>query len=290
VTRVLAFAALLGALLVGVAPAGSVAPGKPGSIVFANGDALGRGTVLELADPSGRGVPRALTARALSAAMPAVSPDGRRVAFASLARKGGGIEVLTLASRAIARVTSVAGDADPAWSPDGKQLVFARLLAKGGHQLMLVAASGGAVTKAAGALGRRPDYAPDGKRIVFQQDGARSGIAVVTASGGAPVGLGPGASPSWSPDGLTIAFTAPVSGVSHLFLVAPDGTNRRDITHFSPVSQPSWSPDGTHLVLVTRTAAGTCCGLVTVDATGNGRIRITHGLVFASRPVWAPAS
>src|ERR1051325_7613164 len=77
VTRVLALASLLGALLVGVAPAGSVAPRKPGSIVFANGDALGRGTVLELADPSGRGALRVLTPRALSAAMPAVSPDGK---------------------------------------------------------------------------------------------------------------------------------------------------------------------------------------------------------------------
>jgi Tol biopolymer transport system component len=290
VTRVVALAALLGALLVGVAPAASVAPGKAGSIVFANGDALGRGSVLELADPNGRGAPRVLTARALSAAMPAVSPDGTRVAFASLAQKGGGIEILTLSSpRAIERVTSVPGDVDPAWSPDGTKLAFARLLPKGGHQLMTVAASGGAVAKVAGAFGRRPDYAPDGKRIVFQLDGARSGIAVVAASGGGLAGLGAGASPSWSPNGLTIAFTASVSGASHLFLVGPDGVGRRDITHFSPVSQPSWSPDGSHLVLVTRTAAGTCCGLVIVDATGNGQLRITHGLVFASRPVWASA-
>jgi Tol biopolymer transport system component len=55
------------------------------------------------------------------------------------------------------------------------------------------------------------------------------------------------------------------------------------------VAQPSWSPDGTRIVVVTSTAAGTCCGLATVDADGNGRVRITHGLVFASRPSWAPA-
>jgi Tol biopolymer transport system component len=285
-----AFASIACALLVVAAPAGSVAPGKAGAILFANGDALGRGSVLQLANANGTGVARTLTARNLAAAMPAVSPDGTRVAFASLAPKGGGISVLTLASRAVKRLTSAAADVDPAWSPDGQRIVFARRLAGGGHQLLTVAATGGAAAKIPGALGRRPDYAPDGARLVFQLDGARTGLGVIASSGGAVASLGAGSSPSWSPDGLAIAFVAPVSGAGHLFLVGPDGSQRRDITHFPPVSQPSWSPDGTRIVVVTPTAAGTCCGLATVDTNGNGRIRITHGLVFASRPSWAPAA
>jgi Tol biopolymer transport system component len=198
--------------------------------------------------------------------------------------------VLTLASRAVKRLTSATGDIDPAWSPDGRRIVFARRLASGGHQLFTVAATGGAAAKLPGALGRRPDYAPDGARLVFQLDGARTGLGVIASSGGAVGSLGTGSSPSWSPDGLSIAFVAAVSGAGHLFLAGPDGSQRRDITRFPPVSQPSWSPDGTRIVVVTPTAAGTCCGLATVDTSGNGRIRITHGLVFASRPSWAPAA
>src|SRR4051794_3704180 len=82
---------VLAALLLGAAPALSVAPGTNGGIVFAAGDALGRGSVLELADANGIGGAHTLTPRSLDAAMPAVSPDGKRIAFASLRRKGGGI-------------------------------------------------------------------------------------------------------------------------------------------------------------------------------------------------------
>ncbi|MDX6515580.1 MAG: hypothetical protein QOH73_1246, partial [Gaiellaceae bacterium] len=74
----------------------------------------------------------------------------------------------------------------------------------------------------------------------------------------------------------------------HLLLESPDGSNRRDINHFTPVSQPAWSPDGTRIVVVTTTPSGSCCGLATVNADGTGRVRITHGLVLASRPSWAP--
>jgi TolB protein len=288
--RTAVFAPLVCGLLAVAAPAGSVAPGKAGPIVFASGDALGRGSVLELATADGTGVARTLTPRSLDAAMPAVSPDGTRVAFASLARKGGGIEVLTLASHAVTRLTSVAGDIDPAWSPDGTRIAFARRLKSGAHQLMTVAAAGGTVTTLGGGRGRRPDYAPDGTRLVFQLDGARTGVAILPASGGAPVSLGTGTAPSWSPDGQTIALVAPVSRVPHLLLGSPDGGGRRDITHFTPVSQPAWSPDGTRLVVVTTTAAGTCCGLATVDMNGQARIRVTHGLAFASRPSWSPAA
>jgi TolB protein len=286
--RLAAFGSLLCVVLAVAGPAASVAPGTAGPIVFANGDALGRGSVLELADATGVGAAHVLTARNLDAAMPAVSPDGTRVAFASLARKGG-IDVLTLASRTVRRLTSTAGDIDPAWSPDGTRIAFARRLAGGGHKLMTVAASGGTPVAIAGGKGRRPDYAPDGKRLVFQLDGARSGVATIPAGGGSPVGLGAGTAPSWSPDGATIALVAPISRVEHLVLVGSDGSNRRDITHFTPVAQPAWSPDGTRIVVVTTTAASTCCGLVTVDTNGQATIRVTHGLVFASRPSWAPA-
>jgi Tol biopolymer transport system component len=280
--------ALCGACLAVAAPASSVAPGKSGQIVFANGDPLGRGSILEVANADGTGAAKPLLVRAVNAAMPAVSPDGTRVAFASFAAQGG-IDVLTLGTRAIARITRVAGDIDPAWSPDSKRLVFARRLPSGGHQLMSVPSTGGAAAKLAGALGRRPDFSPDGSQIVFQLDGKRSGIAVVPAAGGRLVSLGAGTAPSWSPDGQRIALAASVQGLGHLFVVAPDGSGRRDITRFTPVTQPSWSPDGTRLAYVTSTAAGTCCGIATVDATGSARVRVTHGLVFASRPSWLPA-
>src|SRR5260221_11494003 len=122
-------------------------------------------------DQGGNGVAHALTQRSLDAAMPAVSPDGTRVAFASLRRGSGGIFVLTLATRAVTRVTAASGDLDPVWSPDGQRLAFARRRATGGHPLIPVAASGGAATAVPHALRRRADFSPDGKQLVYQRDG-----------------------------------------------------------------------------------------------------------------------
>jgi Tol biopolymer transport system component len=85
-----------------------------------------------------------------------------------------------------------------------------------------------------------------------------------------------------------IAFSQRVSRLDHVLLVHPDGSGRRDITRFAPESDPAWSPDGTHLVVVALSAAGTCCGLATVDPNGGGRIVITHGLPLASNPAWLP--
>jgi TolB protein len=246
--------------------------------------------LLEIVDGLGTGAAQGLTARDVDAAMPAVSPDGTRVAFASLRLRGGGIFVLTLATKAVTRLTAGVGDVDPAWTPDGSQVVFARRLRAGGHQLMVVSSSGGAPTAIPNALGRRPDVSPDGTRVVYERDGARTGLVVTSIDGRASTALGAGAQPSWSPAGTLIAFALRVGRLDHLYVVAPTGKGRRDITRFAPESDPSWSPDGNRLVVVTVTAAGTCCGLATVDTNGNDRVRITHGLFFASSPTWAAAT
>jgi Tol biopolymer transport system component len=155
---------------------------------------------------------------------------------------------------------------------------------------MLVPSNGGSPAAIPNALGRRPDFSPDGGQIVFQRDGRSTGLGVTSLDGSAARALGFGAQPSWAPEGKLIAFSAPVSGLDHVWVIQPDGSGRRDISRFAPVSDPAWSPDGTRLVVVTVTAAGTCCGLATVDPTGNARVRITHGLAFASSPSWAPAT
>lgn len=153
---------------------------------------------------------------------PAVSPDGKSLAFSG-SKEGEGpmdIWVRPLAGGAARQVTNeVSGAQDPAFSPDGRTIVYRS--DSGGGQLLTVPAAGGRPRFVA-AKGRRPRYSPDGKRIAYwigpegSNDLGRAGAAkvfVVSVDGGAPRPVGgdlPSAyAPVWSPDGRAVLVMAP---------------------------------------------------------------------------------
>ena len=86
------------------------------------------GTTLWTVDATGSGAHR-LTHGRTSAASPAWSPDGRRIAFTAY-REGEMAEIRVMnadgtgARRVVGNLRQP--DTSPAWSPDGKRLVFAR--------------------------------------------------------------------------------------------------------------------------------------------------------------------
>ncbi len=57
--------------------------------------------------------------------------------------------------------------------------------------------------------------------------------------------------PAWSPDGTWIAFVRYMDGTANLWVVHPDGTDSRPLTHFADgaqIAHPSWSPDSSRIV------------------------------------------
>ncbi|HKA36962.1 MAG TPA: winged helix-turn-helix domain-containing protein [Thermoanaerobaculia bacterium] len=123
------------------------------------------------------GAPRALTQTTDQwNFQPAVSPDGRRVAFVSTRSGSEEIWVADSDGSSARRLTSLGGARleSPDWSPDGRRIVFSA---------------------------RRP---------------ARADLWAVTADGGTPEQLtsGPGDSlaPSWSRDGKSVYFASPRNG------------------------------------------------------------------------------
>ena len=126
----------------------------------------------------------------------------------------------------------------PTWSPDGKQIAFYRYVRSGGARmgLMILTLEGGALTEVVGgARGSselynfwEPSWSPDGSHIVWAAPGPPASPGV-TGRGPAPVlwltklpngkpdpfrvDLGPSEtvsyfSPSWSPDGTKMLFSA----------------------------------------------------------------------------------
>ncbi len=99
---------------------------------------------------------------------PTWSPDGREIAFAAWRTGASQIEVLTLATGRIRRVTAAADGAyDPAWSPDGRWI--AHVVRDGTrHDIWLVHPDGtGAVRLTSSGRNRMPAWSPDGQWIAF---------------------------------------------------------------------------------------------------------------------------
>jgi Tol biopolymer transport system component len=104
----------------------------------------------------------------------------------------------------------------------------------------------------------RPDISPDGKAILFTEWGGPAGplylVVYRKLDGSAPVALGPGGRPKFSPDGTTAA--APILSRPPQVVLHPIGTGesrRLSLGDIVSLHQLAWFPDGRHLLLIGAT-------------------------------------
>ncbi len=229
---------------------------------------------------------------------PAISPDGKLVAYASGPLFGMRIYVRRLAGGpAVMLSGSTAGDHRwPRWSPDGEQIVFTDRRADssaayvvpyvGGTPRLVVAASGsGGVTT--------PTWSADGKQIAYGDQREGGVILLQSLEGGAPIPLVAGAglhSPTFSADGRRLAYVAGnVEGQTVLNIAAssiwivtvPGGKPIRltDSTHSN--TSPVWSPDGQSLFFISDVAGERDIYRQRLSRNGEpveGPLRLTTGL------------
>lgn len=185
---------------------------------------------------------------------PAISPDGRSIAFASNRNGQWDIYILNLTTDETIQVTNTKTyDGAPTWSPDGQYLVFQT---KNGNQINLViqsiADSGTAPIQITEDAGVNFDaaWSPDGRQIAFITN--RSGrnelwlfdlkstdnrFTIVASSDKAGY-----FSPAWSPDGSTLAWCKKDSE-DHIetLPIALLGSSPKEV---GIGCSPAWSPDG----------------------------------------------
>ena len=267
----------------GAAAAPAAAPGRrwQWTAALALGLAMGAAAAWWLgargrADSAGWGQVKPLTTYAGMEYEPALSPDGRQVAFSWDGEHRDNFDIyvrMVGGGRELRLTTDPAPDHSPAWSPDGSRLAFLRenavclISALGGVERQLVRFPKGSIyanTVNRGSL----SWSPDGRFLAFtgtQDDSPPSIWMVSTESGEAhrastlPRGYYSDSSPAFSPDGRALAFIRARDTYSRGVLfqdMNADGTTRgreREVTGYDrTIEELAWQPDGRGLILSIR--------------------------------------
>jgi dipeptidyl aminopeptidase/acylaminoacyl peptidase len=96
-----------------------------------------------------------------------------------------------------------------------------------------------------------------------------------------------GAEPAWAPDGLVLAYSSIVGGVSQISVVAASGGPPSQVTDEEIYAgQPAWSPDGTRLAYVAERDGNLDIWVLFVD--GSGAYRLTDSPAKDWAPAWSP--
>ncbi|MHC4947569.1 MAG: TolB family protein [Planctomycetota bacterium] len=202
--------------------------------------------------------------------MPAFSPDGAQIVFASNRSGNWDIYAMPVAGGRPVQVTEDhAEELHPTWSPDGTHVAYCKYGVQSGRWEIWVVEIANPSVRHFIEYGLFPQWGPDvaRSRILFQRarqrgsryhsiwtidfvDGeARQPTEIVSAANAAVI------NPTWSPDGARIAFvtviepdaspaeTEPVQ--SDVWIVNADGTQRTNLTNgHSANYQPVWASNG----------------------------------------------
>ena len=256
--------------------------------------------------------PAAMPARmfpGLGATDAEVSPDGRRIVFASLVNGRHQIFVANVDGTGVTRLTSSSTDDDqPVWSPNGARIAFHRWDTRpGGHADIVVMNADGSdqrsITADQGLTNQRfPTWSAqpnEGEFIMYSsQTNDASGQAHLwrmRPDGSEKVQLTYGDvwddQPAFSPDGRTVVFQRHDVGVfGDLYLMDVWGGSPRPLVGGALAYGqfgPSWSPDGRMIAFVSKHEGEGRYQVYTVWADGSKLARRTFDETDKQRPAWA---
>jgi TolB protein len=193
------------------------------------------------------------------ASTPAISPNGKEVAFALRTPRGDADLFISKLDGTDRRniTNNPAIDTSPTWSPSGGQLAFTSNREGRSNQVFICDADGSNVRRIVkeGGDADSPAWSPDGKWIAFQWKphlGNNHDLFMAEAATGAiyqlTVNHGSNENPSWAPDGRHIVFQSNRGGSSQIYImIVPKPGDRdtppepRKITKQGNNSSPAWS-------------------------------------------------
>ena len=207
-------------------------------------------------------VPRIVSGPGAGSITPAVSRDGRRMAYTA-ETVDSNLWSVDLASKTAApdrALSSSFSDVFPQYSPDGTRVLFYSY--RSGNAQIWVANRDGTqlqqLTSFAGTVTASPRWSPDGKRIAFDSNtGGEFQVYVMSSEGGRARLLTsekPAWGANWSRDGRWVYFTCSRGSLYQVCKVPAEGGALDQVTRDGGV-WPSESPDGKTLYFAKETGA-----------------------------------
>jgi eukaryotic-like serine/threonine-protein kinase len=190
---------------------------------------------------------------------PAISPDGKMVAYVAIADGRRQIWIQLVSGGAPLQLTRDGADhSQPRWSPESNALIYYTSSDTPGEEgtLWEVSALGGVPRPIANSLGGG-DISHDGSRIALVRvSEERLMIVTVARDGSDPRAVAPvpaglvWRAPRWSPDDSLLAFHGRGTNVwdERLFVVPAHGGEPRRLAGAAFIRGVSWLPDGARLV------------------------------------------
>lgn len=228
---------------------------------------------------------------------PALSPDGKQVAFAWTGENGNAFDlyVQLIGGGNPLRLKDTQPQGRPAWSPDGSQLAYQR-----GDGLYVVPALGGTPRRVVGlgnlVSGPNVSWAPSGGYFII--DGRSNSLMTISVDGGEPQALTKpenalDASPTISPDGSEVAFVRHTSTFNASVMTLPltregaaSGEPRSVVPATSYVRGLTWTNDGQELLFENAPGGGNTA-IWRVSRKGGEPARVNVPSMFAGEPATA---
>jgi Tol biopolymer transport system component len=295
---------LLGAAFLATPPASASFPGENGKIAFArNGD-------IWTIEPNGSGLTQ-ITSGPDVDSEPKWSPGGSAIVFTRQTPDSRHIYIFDLEHGLTRFGTSTALERGAAWAPDGLRLVYVHVTrfpdGFSENDLFVGHRDGTGVTRIYRGFALSPDWSPLGTRIAYVQsfDGPAL-LSTIRANGTDPLGLSTEIhditdsdfDPSWSPDGLQIAFARhrgepPCNPLcppydQQIFRIDATGGGLTQLSPDTPVRdvQPAWSPDGTMIAF--ERVENDLHSIYTMDSDGSNAQQLIEGVAPDWQPVVPP--
>jgi Tol biopolymer transport system component/DNA-binding winged helix-turn-helix (wHTH) protein len=222
--------------------------------------------------------------------MPAISPDGSRVAFSYGGAPHPGIYVALIGGDKPLQLTNDEDDNYPTWSPDGRQIAFERFRQSDRQKsLYVIPALGGSERRVYTVSApkwepcNRMDWSPDGSSLIFSEavdNGNKGRLSLLSLADRtarpltSPSNQQTDCAPVFSPNGATVAFTrSPLSGfLSDLFIIQVAGGQPVRLTTGNSGGTPTWTHDGSEIIFASP--AKGLRGLWRISASGGTPQRV----------------